>query len=326
MIDKTFRGALNKALLEELDNNDNFILLGENIKTGGGSYGVTLDLSRDAREPGRIIETPVSENLIAEAALGTSLAGMDTCAEIYSSDFLFTVGNEVFNDIPKWRIQHHWEAPIDLVLRMPTGAGIRWQGPEHSQCIEGYLHHVPGLVVIFPSSAFDAYHGLKSAIHLGDPVIFLEHRRLYDLPFEKDFNERKFVLGRANTISQGSDITVVAWGFMRQKAEKIVKKLKKSGISVELVDPITIKPMDWETIFKSVKKTGKLIVYEESPITGSVGSEIISRVFEEGLLEKGYGKRIAMRDIPNAFNFNVDSELIPDEALLKSQIEDICLH
>ncbi len=324
MLEHTFRDSLNEALADELNANDNFVLFGENIKTDGGSYGVTSGLSKRVRDPSRIIETPVSENLIAEAALGASLAGLDVCAEIYSSDFLFAAGNEVFNDIPKWRFQHHWENPINLVLRMPTGAGTRWQGPEHSQCIEGYLHHVPGLTIVFPSTAFDAYHSFKLAIHSGNPVIFLEHRRLYDLTLSQNYDNEKFALSKARLVSKGTDVTLVSWGFMRYRAEKVVNDLNESGISVELIDPVTIKPMDWYTIFKSVKKTGKLIIYEESPTTGSVGAEIMTRVFEEGLIEKGHGKRVAMRDIPNAFNFNVDSELIPNEALLKATIKGIC--
>ncbi len=324
LLKHTFRDALNKALAEELNANDNFILLGENIKTDGGSYGVTSGLSKRVRDSSRVIETPVSENLIVEAALGASLVGLDVCAEIYSSDFLFAAGNEIFNDIPKWRFQHHWEYPINLVLRMPTGAGVRWQGPEHSQCVEGYLHHVPGLTIIFPSTAFDAYHSLKYAIHSGNPIIFLEHRRLYNLPFEQKYDGEKFILNKAKLVSKGSDVTLVTWGFMRYRAEKVVDDLNETEISVELIDPVTIKPMDFDTIFKSVKKTGKLVIYEESPITGSVGAEIMAHVFEECLIEKGHGKRVAMKDVPNSFNFNVDSQLIPNETLLKATIKDIC--
>jgi pyruvate/2-oxoglutarate/acetoin dehydrogenase E1 component len=321
----TFRSALTSALRDELRADSRVLLFGETVGTGGGAAQVTLGLANEfGRE--RVIETPVSENAIVGAALGCALAGLVAVCEVYSADFLFTAGSEVINDIAKWRYQHRWEKPLNLVLRMPTGNWGVAAGPEHSQCIEGYLHHTPGLTVMMPSSADHAGKALTAAMRYGNPVIFLEHRRLYEKAApvrEKGTAGSTFAIGRAELVRSGTDATVVAWGWMREIAEEAAATLAKDGVSIEVIDPITIKPMDIDRIRESVQKTRHLLVVEEAPLTGSVGAEIVARIVEDVDLPHGHVSRLAMPDVPHPYALSLETVPIPNAEAVRSRIRSM---
>src|SRR5262245_51437487 len=175
----TVRSAIAQVLRDEMREDEDLIVLGEIVATSGGIARVTTGLV-DEFGPARVVETPISENIIVGAGLGGALAGRHMVVEVFSADMLLAAGSEVINDIAKWRYQHRWQQPLHLVLRMPMGIGQPWAGPEHSQCIEGYLIRTAGLTVVAPGSVLEAAGALRSSIRLGDPVVFLEHRRLYD--------------------------------------------------------------------------------------------------------------------------------------------------
>lgn len=322
MVEISFREGVREVLRTELRRNPHMVVLGENVATWGGAAGVTLGLVEEFGAE-RVIETPVSENAIVGQALGAALGGLSVALEVYSADFLFCAGSEVINDIAKWRFQHRWEDPIHLVLRMPMASSGIAAGPEHTQCIEAYLLHTPGLVVVAPGTVRDAIGTLRAAIGCGDPVIFLEHRRLYDARQEvgpADVQGHVVDLGTGCVVRTGNDVTVVAWAWMRTVAEEAAATLEGRGISVELVDPITIKPMDTALIRESVQKTRRLLVVEESPISGSVAAEIIANVVEEGLPIVN-AARVTMPDVPNPFDPDLEAALIPSGHKVCSAVE-----
>ena len=176
----TMRRSITAGLHDVMSAHDDAIMLGEALDTRGGASEITYGFLQ--RYGGnRVIETPISENALVGMALGAAVAGLRVVAEVYSADFIVCAGSEVVNDIAKWRYQHQWKKPLRLVLRMPAGSAGKWAGPEHTQSIEGILNNVPGLRIVVPSTPQDARRALVEAVETGDPVVFLEHRSLYDV-------------------------------------------------------------------------------------------------------------------------------------------------
>jgi pyruvate/2-oxoglutarate/acetoin dehydrogenase E1 component len=273
--------AINRVLAAELAADRKAVIMGETIRLGGSTRLVTLGLF-DRFGPNQVIETPVSENGIFGAALGLALAGYRPIIEIYTADFLLVVANEIIGDMAKWRQQQARPGKLPIVIRGCTGPGMAGAlGPEHSQAMEPFFHHAPGIVIVCPGTPRDMAGLLRAALRSPDPVIFLEHRRLYqvtgDVPDDEDFVVE---LGVAEIVRAGSDVTVVAWSWMRTEAAKAAAELERQGISVELVDPKTILPMDHATIAASAAKTGHLLVVEEGTRTGGVAPEIMVRAME----------------------------------------------
>jgi pyruvate dehydrogenase E1 component beta subunit len=315
------RAAINQTLAAEMRRTPTTLVLGETVCNLGGAAGVVKGLYEEFG-PNRVLETPVSENAIFGAALGLAISGMRPVVEIYSADFLLAVANELINDIAKWRHQQGSPASLPITVRGCMGAngGL---GPEHSQCMEAYLHHAPGLTVVVPGTPADAAGLLRSALRGNDPVVFLEHRKLYDVsgpvPEDPDF---EVPIGSAEVVRHGVDITIVAWGWMRQEAERATEVLVERGISVELIDPRTIRPFDWATVRASVHKTGRLLVVEESPITGSVSAEIITRV-TEGEARPPRCARVTMPDVIHPYSAAMEAEILPGVAAVVSGAEGL---
>lgn len=304
----TTRAALTAVLRSELERSDRTLLLGETIRHVGAA-GVTRGLY-EAFGPSQVLETPVSEHAIVGAALGLALRGYRPIVEIYSADFLLVVANEVLSDIPKWRQQQARRGPLPIVVRGCMGAngGL---GPEHSQSMEPYLHHAPGLTVVTPGTPADAAGLLRASIRSPDPVVFLEHRRVYELegavPVDPDYT---VPLGQADVVTEGDDLTLVAWGWMRHEAQRAVRVLRAEGIGAELIDPRTIRPMDWATVERSARRTGRLLVAEEAPITGSVAAEIVTRVCEVATTPIR-ARRVAMPDAIHPYSASMEASLLP---------------
>ncbi len=308
----TVRGAIAQVLRDELREDPDLMILGEIVATSGGIVRVTTGLV-DEFGPGRIVEMPIAENIIVGAGLGGALAGRHMVVEVFSADMLLAAGSEVVNDIAKWRYQHRFEAPLHLVLRMPMGVGQTFAGPEHSQCIEGYLLRTAGLTVVAPGSVLEMAGALRASMRLGDPVVFLEHRRLYDTgaATPEEVARAETPLGQAAVVRPGADLTLVAWGWMRRLAERSADELARSGVSVEIVDPITIKPMDLGTILASVEKTRRLLVVEEAPRAGSVGSWIVAETVGEVALLRGAADTLTMPDVPLPFSNTLADAVVP---------------
>jgi acetoin:2,6-dichlorophenolindophenol oxidoreductase subunit beta len=321
MTTMTTRAALNAVLRSELKRSRETVYLGETSRDGGVA-GVGIGLYEQFG-PDQVIETPVSENGFFGAALGLALAGFRPIVDCYSADFLMVVANEIINDYPKWRQQQARPGALPITVRGCMGAngGL---GPEHSQCMESYLHHAPGLTVIVPGSPADAAGLLRAAIRSPEPTVFFEHRRLYDLPGEvPDDEDFVLPLGKGQVVRRGRDVTVVAWAWMRQEAECAAAILEEDGISIEIVDPRTITPMDFGLIQSSVARTGTLVVAEEAPVTGSVGAEILARVMESSRDRAVRAIRVAMPNAIHPYSSTMEREILPDAKSICDAVREL---
>ena len=277
----TGHAALNRVLASELAADRRALIMGETVRLGGSTRTVLRGLY-DRFGPRQVIETPVSENGIFGAALGLALSGYRPIVEIYTADFLLVVANEIMGDIAKWRQQQALPGPLPIVIRGCTGPGMEGAlGSEHSQAMEGFFHHEPGLVIVTPGTPRDMAGLLRASLRSPDPVIFLEPRRIYEMTGEVPDDEGFMIeLGSAEIVHPGNDVTLVAWSWMRSEAENAVRVLDQEGISVELIDPRTIRPMDHAAIARSVARTGRLLVVEEGTRTGGVAPEVLVRAVE----------------------------------------------
>jgi pyruvate/2-oxoglutarate/acetoin dehydrogenase E1 component len=318
----TMRRSISAALHEIMTANSDAIMLGEALDTRGGAAEITYGfLERYGAK--RVIETPISENALTGMALGAAVAGLRVIAEIYSADFLFCAGSEVVNDIAKWRYQHQWKKPLRLVLRMPSGSAGRWSGPEHTQSIEGILNNVPGIRVVVPSNAGDARRALIDAVEVGDPIIFLEHRSLYDLPWNGDEPAASAPVLHGRVVQHGDAATIVAWGAMQRAAREAAQALAQEKIFVDLIDPVTVKPMNHRLIHDSVARTSRLLVVDEGPRTGSVAAEVIIRALEDAPRPPPSFRRLNFPDVHHPFDPRLEAALLPSKDQIVAGVKSL---
>lgn len=315
----SLREGIRKVLFDEMTENRDMLMIGESMYYTGSLFSkvVTEDFFRTFGK-GRVLDCPVAEDAIIGMAFGAALAGMTAVPEIWCADFLFCVGNEINNTIAKWRYQHRYSLPINLVIRAPMGLfAAGGGGPEHAQCTEAWFHNSPGLTIIAPSSVRDAMGLLRSALRCGDPVVFLEHRQVYDVTENVEDEFFQEPIGKARIVRAGTDITIVAWAMMQRRAQKAAELLAAQGIEAEVIDPRTIKPMDFDAIAASVRKTGRLIVAEETPVTGSIAGEIMTRMLESGI--KADMSRMTMPDIPYHYIPEYEASCVPTAEEIAAQ-------
>lgn len=277
----SIREAINLTLDEEMARDERVVILGEDVASDqGGVYGITAGLSEKYGVE-RVIDTPITESAIIGAAGGAALTGLRPVAELMFVDFLGVCLDQLLNQIAKFRYMFGGQARTPVVIRTMIGAGTG-TGPQHSQILYPLLAAIPGIKVVVPSNAADAKGLLAEAIRQDDPVVFCEHKALY--MDECDVPEGEFLIpfGQARTVVEGTDITVVAISRMVIFAEQAAKQLASEGISVEVIDPRTISPLDEGAILTSVAKTGRLVVVDEANPICSMASEIASIVAERG--------------------------------------------
>jgi 2-oxoisovalerate dehydrogenase E1 component len=278
--------ALNHGLHEEMARDKHLIVFGQDVAHGkGGVFGVTRNLTATFGKE-RCFNAPLAESTIIALALGMSLVKpFKPVAEIQFSDYVWTGINQLFNELASFHYRSNGEWNCPVVIRMPTGGYIQG-GPYHSQSIEAFLAHCPGLKIAIPSNAADAKRLLKAAIRDPNPVIFLEHKALYRQRVfcarPEPGEEELLPFGKAEIVRPGEDVTVICWGMLVFMAYEVAEKLSAEGISVEVVDARTIVPFDMETVLQSLRKTGKLIIAHEAAKTCGFGAEIAARVSEEG--------------------------------------------
>lgn len=318
MVSLTTKDAINSVLASELYRDRRTVYVGETISYMGSSGTASGLFERFG--PKQVIEAPVSENGIVGMALGLALSGFRPIVEIYTADFLLAVANEVMNDIPKWRQQHGRTGGLPITIRAWMGSTLG-RGPEHSQCMESFLHHAPGLTIVCPGTASDTAGLLRASIQSDEPVIFLEHRRIYDLTDELP-EDSTFVLptGKGEVVRQGQDVTIVAWSWMRHEAVKAAEQLSADGIEAEIIDPRTIKPLDFPLILESVVRTGRLIVCEEAFVTGSIGAEVVARCVEASTRPISAG-RVAMPDRIHPYSSTMEQQIIPGAAEIIDRVK-----
>ncbi len=279
MRELTFRDAIREALAEEMERQPGMVIVGEDLLPGGGTFGVHAGFGERFGE--RMFEAPIAEAAIVGVALGAAVAGGPAVAEIMYSDFMGVCMDEIVNQAAKLRYMTGGQARVPLVVRSPVGM-TRGVGAQHSQSLEAWFAHVPGLRVAMPSTPADAKGLLKTALRGQDPVVFLEPKLLYGtkgpVSDDPDFT---VPFGSARIAKEGSDLTLVATGLMVTRALEAATRLEAGGISVEVIDPRTVSPIDWETIFTSVDKTARALVVNEATLFCSVASEIAATIGEK---------------------------------------------
>jgi pyruvate dehydrogenase E1 component beta subunit len=275
----TFRDAIREALIEEMERQPTMVIIGEDLLPGGGSFGVHLGMGE--RFGARMFESPIAEASIVGVALGAAMTGGPAVAEIMYSDFMAVCMDEIVNQAAKIRYMTGGQARVPLVIRSPIGM-TKGVAAQHSQSLEAWFAHIPGLRVAMPSTPADAKGLLKTALRGEDPVIFFEPKLLYGTKgLVSDDPDLLVPFGLAAVVREGSDLTIVATGLMVSRAVEAATLLQASGISVEVIDPRTVSPIDWDTIFASVDKTGRLLVVNEATLVCSVASEIAATVGEQ---------------------------------------------
>ena len=277
----SIREAINLTLHEEMARDKRIIVLGQDVASGqGGVYGITAGLSEKFGIE-RVIDTPITESAIIGAAGGAALTGLRPVAELMFIDFLGVCLDQLLNQIAKFRYMFGGQALTPVVIRTMIGAGVG-TGPQHSQILYPLLAAIPGIKVVVPSNAADAKGLLAEAIRQDDPVVFCEHKALYMDECEVPEGDYVIPFGRARIVTEGSDITVVAISRMAVFAEQAAKTLAAEGISVEVIDPRTLSPLDEGSILKSLSKTGRLVVVDEANPICSMASEIAGIAVERG--------------------------------------------
>lgn len=279
-----FVEAINEALREEMNHDQRVFIMGEDIRYGhgGGIFGATRGLYDEFGDE-RVIDTPLSELAISGAASGAAYMGMRPVAEIMFADFIAICMDQICNGAAKFRWASNGKYGCPVVYRAAFGAGVG-ASLHHSQSPEAWFMNIPGLTIVMPSTPYDAKGLLKSAIRYDDPVVFLEHKFMYRrVKGEVPEEEYLIPIGCADVKREGSDLTIVATGAMVHQALDAARTLDQEGISAEVVDPRTLLPLDEETILNSVRKTGKLVIVHEAPVTGGYGAEIAATVAEKAL-------------------------------------------
>lgn len=306
---RTYSQAINDALAEEMRRDENVILYGQDVAVWGGIFKVTDGLL-EKFGPDRVFDTPISESVMVGAGVGAASMGLRPVVELQFADFVITAGDEIFFKAGMWRYMHGGAHTIPLVVRAPSGgSGF---GPEHSACPEAFIMHAPGLLCAVPSTPADAKALLKQAIRLDNPVIYFEHKLLYQMRGEVPDGEVLTPFGKAVVRREGEAVTIVAWQDMLRRSLAAAERLSQEGIEVEIVDPRTLNPFDRETIIESVKKTGACMVVEEAYRTLGVGAEIGALLVEEALpyLDKPF-KRLAIPDVPIPTSQHLVDAIVP---------------
>lgn len=330
--------ALRQALIEEMDKDEKIILIGEDIGVLGGPYRVTEGLLKRYGED-RVMDAPISENVIVGAAVGAAMTGLRPVVEIQFNDFLTCAMDQICNQAAKIRFMMGGQVDVPMVIRCPIGATGR--AAQHSQSLEAWFMHTPGLKVVMPSNPYDAKGLLKTAILDNSPVMVFEHKMLYGgrssggkaksaidglgssyRPASDD--DYTIPFGEAVIRREGSDITIVATSLMVYKALDAAEKLAERGIEAEVIDPRTLVPLDEKTIINSVDKTGRLIIVTEDVSMCGVSAEISALVAEKALFSlEAPIKRVAVQNTPIPFAPVCESDVIPGEEDILKAVNDI---
>ena len=307
-----YREALNEALREELQRDERVFVIGGGIGQRGGSYKVTAGLLNEFG-PRRIIDAPISEASFTGAGVGAAITGMRPVVEILFIDFTSLIVDQIVNQAAKYRFMSGGKGRVPMVLRTQGGSG-NGLAAQHSQSLEAWYYHVPGLKVVMPSTPYDAKGLLKSAIRDDDPVIFIEHKLLYLTEGPVPQDEYLIELGVGDVKRAGNDVTIVAWSNMVPRALLAAEKLAQDGIEAELIDPRSLVPLDKELILESVRKTEHLVIVQEAVRRGGVASDIASIVQAEAFdfLDAPI-EIVAGKNTPIPFNVHLERASVPQE-------------
>ncbi len=323
MPEMTYREALKQGLREEMQRDERVFLMGEDIGLNwGGAFKVTKGLAEEFGVE-RVRDTPISENTIVGAAVGAAITGLRPVAEIMFGDLITLAMDQVCNQAAKMHYMFGGQRSVPMVIRTVFGGGKNIAS-HHSQSLEAWFMHTPGLKIAVPAFAYDVKGLIKTAIRDPNPVMFFEHKLVYDKKEEVPEEEYLIPFGEAKIRREGADVTVWGTFIMVHKSLEVAEELAKEGISVEVIDPRTLAPLDKKTLIESVKKTGRLVVVSEETKTGAVTAEIAAMVQEEAFdwLDAPV-KRVNAPDTPVPFSPPLENFFIPDKERIARAIREI---
>jgi pyruvate/2-oxoglutarate/acetoin dehydrogenase E1 component len=301
--------ALAEALAEEMERDQTVFIIGEDLRAHDGIFGQFKGLPK--KYPERVIDTPISETCILGAGLGAALTGMRPFVDLHFADFFTTAMDEIANQAAKTRYMFGGQAKIPLVIWAPDGGGLS-AAAHHSQCLEAWFVHTPGLKVVVPSEPADVKGLIKSALRDDDPVVFFQHKKLFAQKGPVPEGEYLIPLGKGDVKRRGRDITIITYSRMTYLSLEAANRLAEEDIDAEVIDLRTLKPLDFEIIAESVKKTYHAMVVHEACLTGGFGAEIAARIGEELFDELDAPvKRIGARDVPIPFSPVLENFVLP---------------
>lgn len=301
--------ATAEALMEEMERDETIFIIGEDLTSHGGIFGQFRGLPQ--KFPDRIIDTPISETSIVGAGMGAALTGMRPIIDMHFADFVTTAMDEIVNQMAKIRYMSGGQAKLPLVLWAPDGGGIS-AGAQHSQSLESWFVHTPGLKVVVPSEPADVKGLLKAAIQDDDPVVFFQHKRLFNRTGPVTEESYVIPLGKGEVKRPGKDITLLTYSRMTYDCLDAARELGKQGVSAEVIDLRTLSPLDFDLIAQSVKKTRHVMVVHEACLTGGFGAEIAARIGEE-LFDHLAAPvvRVGAKDVPVPFSPVMENYVLP---------------
>jgi pyruvate dehydrogenase E1 component beta subunit len=318
----TYREALNQALREELDRDERVFIMGEEVGYFGGAFKVTDGLIAAYGEK-RIRDTPISELAIVGAGVGAAMGGLRPVVELMTVNFSLLAIDQIVNTAAKARYMFGGQTKVPLVIRAPQGGGHQL-GAQHSQSLEAYFVHCPGLRVALPATAADAKGMLKYALRQEDPVMFLEHESLYGLKGEVPEGEYLVPFGKANIMREGKDVTIISYSKTIHDALKAAEILENQGTDAEVIDLRTLNPLDIATVIESVKKTARAVVAYEGWLTGGAGAEVASQIYEAAFDDLDAPiQRVASADTPMPYNRHLEAAALPSAQKIVEAVERV---
>ncbi|MGV0817858.1 alpha-ketoacid dehydrogenase subunit beta [Martelella sp. AMO21009] len=310
MVEMTYRDALKQALIDSMTEDDSVVVIGEEVGRYGGAYGVTKGLYETFGAE-RMIDTPISEPAIVGAAVGAAMSGMRPVAELMYVDFIGMTMDQLGNQAAKIRYMFGGQIGVPMVLRTQGGTG-RSAGAQHSQSLEAYVMHTPGLRLVMPATVFDAYHLLRQSLKQPDPVVFIEHKALYTLKEDVDLSAPAPDWGKAAVRRMGDDLVIVTYSRQVHNAMAAAEALAKNGIEATVIDLRSLNPLDFDTVRAHVERVGRAMVVSEGVMTAGVGAELSARIHEECfdfLAEPVI--RVCGEDIPISVSVELEKNSVP---------------
>ena len=322
MAEVTFVEALRATLQAEMRRDGSLMLIGEDIGKYGGIFGVTKGLLQEFG-PLRVRNTPISESAIIGSALGAAMTGTRTVAELMYVDFTTCAMDQIVNQVAKMHYMSGGKLRIPLVIRTHGGGG-RGNAAQHSQNLEAWFLHVPGLKIVMPSTPADAKGLLATAIRDDNPVLFIEHKLLYSTKGQVPEGEHLIPLGQADVKRVGTDVTIVTISQMVLKALRAAERLAADGIEAEVIDLRTLAPLDLETVLRSVRKTGRVVIAHEACRRGGFGGELAAQIQEEAFdfLDAPI-RRVGALDVPIPYSKPMEEYVIPDEERIVAEVKRV---
>ena len=313
MAELTFTEATLAAMREEMRRDPLVFVIGEDMALQGGVFGQFKGLPEEFGTE-RVLDTPISETAIVGAAVGAALCGARPVVDMHFADFITCAMDEVVNQAAKARYMFGGQCSVPMVLRMPDGA-INSAAAHHSQSMEAWMLHTPGVKIVVPSNPYDAKGLLKSAIRDDDPVLYYEHKALFKVKGEVPDEEYVVPMGRAAVRRAGRDVTIVTYSLMVERCLAAAEELARDGIEAEVLDLRSLRPLDWDAIATSVRKTHRVVVAHEACRTGGVGAEIAAQIGEELFDELDAPiRRVGAKDVPMPFSPPLESFVLPGPA------------